>query len=404
MALIIYLLYSGRLAAPTGSSAQTNIVWPQVSLTPVVSGLSQPTHISHAADGTGRLFVVERAGRIRIFKNGNLLTTPFVDISDRVTTRGPEQGLFSVAFPPGYAAKRYFYIYYTNTSGNLVIARYRLTADPDVADAGSEMIVLSINHPVNLNHNGGQHVFGPNDAFLYAGIGDGGGAGDTSNNAQNPNTLLGKLLRIDVETGNPTTYTIPTTNPFTKNADYRGEIWALGLRNPWRFSFDRQTNDLFIADVGQNAREEIDFQPAASTGGQNYGWRCYEGTQSFNLSGCGPSSNYTFPVYDYSSLDPLPECSIIGGFVYRGLRYVLMRGIYFYGDFCSGKIWGLKYDGVSWQNNLLYDAPFSIPTFGEDEAGNLYVADYGNGRIYSIDSQGFSLYLPVILGAVNSEQ
>ncbi len=390
------LLWFGVLSGRSETVAQGGVIWPQISLTQEFSGLSQPVYITHAGDGSGRLFVVEQIGRIRLIKDGVLLSTPFLDIASRVGCCG-ERGLLSVAFPPGYASKGYFYVYYTNTSGNIVLARYFLkvnpdsTINPDVADPSTEQIVITIGHPTFANHNGGQLAFGPDDGYLYMGTGDGGGAGDTSGNAQNPNSLLGKILRIDVESGNPTrqnptTYTIPSTNPYTQIQGYRGEIWALGLRNPWRFSFDRQTHDLYIGDVGQDTEEEVDFQSASSTGGENYGWNILEGSLCFNPpSGCVPPSMYSPPVaeYNHGSNDSI-GCAVTGGFVYRGADYPDIQGIYFYGDYCTGRIWGLEFDGSAWQTTLLLDTPYTISTFGEDESGNLYIADYAKGRIYMV--------------------
>ncbi|MCS6781435.1 MAG: PQQ-dependent sugar dehydrogenase, partial [Geminicoccaceae bacterium] len=252
-----------------------------------------------------------------------------------------------MAFAPDYATNGRFYVYYVNVAGDLVIARYHVSTNPDVADVNSEQIVLTIPHPIHNNHNGGQLAFGPNDGLLYIGPGDGGSGGDPPNNAQNPAQLLGKLLRINVEAGNPVTYTIPTTNPFTQTSGYRGEIWALGLRNPWRFSFDRATGDLFIADVGQYAWEEVNYQPANSNGGQNYGWRCFEGNADYNTSGCGPRGNYTFPVSAYGRDQ---GCSVTGGYVYRGALYPNLTGRYLYSDFCSGRIWSLRFTGAAWEN------------------------------------------------------
>jgi glucose/arabinose dehydrogenase len=397
-AVVNLLLGSAWLPQPDLLTNPTGNIWPAISLVPMVNGLSQPTHITHASDGSGRLFVVEQTGYIRIVKSGVLLTTPFLDIHERVGCCG-ERGLLSVAFPPGYGAKRHFYVNYTNTSGDTVIARYRVTSDPDVADPNSEEIILQVDQPY-ANHNGGQLAFGPNDGYLYIGMGDGGSAGDPQNRAQNPALLLGKILRIDVGEAGPitstfpsTTYTIPPTNPYTQTAGYRGEIWALGLRNPWRFSFDRLTGDLYIGDVGQNAWEEIDFQPASSAGGENYGWRILEGSQCYHPpSGCVPPPRYSPPVAEYNHTGN--GCSVTGGFVYRGTRYLAMRGIYFYGDYCSGRIWGLRYDGTTWKSQLLQDTSLMITTFGEDEAGNLYVADYNQGIIYRIE--GKNLYLPHI--------
>jgi glucose/arabinose dehydrogenase len=387
---------AGRQAA---AATAASVVWPQILLTLVTSGLSQPVHITHAGDGSGRLFVVERAGRIRIFKNGTLLGTPFLDIATAVRDTGSEEGLLSVAFPPGFGtSKNHFYVYYVNNSGNLVIARYQVSAgNADLADASTEQIVLTVNHPGQSNHNGGQLVFGPNDGYLYLGTGDGGGGGDVPNNAQTTNVLLGKLLRIDVETGTPTTYTVPATNPYTQTVGYRPEIWALGLRNPWRFSFDRQTGDLYIGDVGQDAWEEVDYQPAANAGGMNYGWRCKEGTHDYNFSGTCSTLTLEPPVaeYNHGPGDSI-GCSITGGFVYRGPAYAFMQGMYFYADYCTGRIWGLKNDGTGWQTQELTDTAYSISTFGEDEAGNLYLASYGGGQIYVMGDLELRTYLPLI--------
>lgn len=386
--------------------AAPRIPWPTISLSPVVTGLNLPTVITHAGDGSNRLFVAERAGRIRIIKSGVLQATPFLDISARVKSTGGEQGLLGVAFPPNYASKGYFFVNYTNQSGvgNTIVARFRVTSNPDLADPNSEEIVLTQSQPY-ANHNGGEIHFG-RDGFLYIALGDGGSGGDPQNYAQNPASLLGKILRINVESppappGTPATgsytyylpfiarhpsilgYTIPVTNPYTNTAGYRGEIWSLGWRNPWRFSFDRLTGDMYIADVGQGAREEISFQPASSPGGGNYGWRCYEGNAAYNTSGCLPSTSYIFPVVDY---DHSLGCSVTGGYVYRGASYPAMQGIYFYGDFCSRRIWGLQFDAGAWQSTQLTTAVSSISTFGEDQAGELYVAGYWDGTIYRVTS------------------
>ena len=360
--------------------------WPTISLNQVVGGLTQPTSITHAGDNSARIFVTEQPGRIRIIKNDALQTTPFLDITGRIGSPGGEQGLLSVAFPPGYgSAKNHFYVYYTNPVGTLVIARYRPTANPDAADPNSEEIILTIDHPTFGNHNGGQLQFGP-DGYLYIGTGDGGGGGDPFRNAQNPAVLLGKLLRIDVESAvTPSTYSIPATNPYVGTPGYRGEIWALGLRNPWRFSFDRQTGDLYLGDVGQGLWEEVNFQPANSGGGENYGWNILEGLHCFDPAvGCIMPLRYSPPVteYDHSS-----DCSVTGGYVYRGPGNPAMQGIYFYGDICSGKIRGLQRLNGTWFSTLLTTAPFGISTFGEDQAGNLYVADYSGGSIHQITSQ-----------------
>ena len=370
------------LTSDRNSSVRAAAELPSIILASPIAGLAQPVVITHAGDGSGRLFVVEQPGRIRIIKNGVLLATSFLDIGARITSDG-ERGLLGLAFPPGFNTKRYFYIFYTNLSGDIVIARYRVSAaSADLADANSEQIVLTIPHPTNANHNGGQLAFSGRDGFLYIGTGDGGAGNDPPDNAQNGNVLLGKILRIDVETGSPATYTIPGNNPFATSTDVRREIWALGLRNPWRFSFDRLTNDLYIADVGQNAIEEVNYQLATSAGGENYGWRVLEGTRCTNLNppAC-TAGGFTPPVIEYPhSLG----CSVTGGYVYRGATYARMQGLYFYGDYCSGRIWGMRREAGVWQNNELLDTTFNISTFGEDEAGNLYLADYTTGTIYNV--------------------
>ncbi len=284
--------------------------------------------------------------------------------------------MLGLAFPPGYARKQYFYVNYTDLRGNTVIARYRTTANPDIADAASETILMAIEQPYP-NHNGGQVRFGP-DGYLYIGMGDGGSAGDPQNRAQNPQTRLGKMLRVDVET-DLSGVRIPPDNPFVNDSRYLPEIWALGLRNPWRFSFDRATKDLWIADVGQGRFEEVDFQTASSRGGENYGWNRTEGLE------CYPSGNncnrdgITLPVIAYSHAE---GCSVTGGFVYRGNRLPALRGMYLYGDYCSGKIWALSRENGRISNRLLLSTPYTISTFGEDAAGEIYVADHGRGEIY----------------------
>jgi glucose/arabinose dehydrogenase len=353
-------------------------LFPGIALTQHASGLTSPIHLNHAGDGSGRLFVIEQRGRIRILNNGVLLGSPFLDISDRVSCCG-ERGLLSMAFPPNFTSKNYFYVYYTDLSGNIQISRFLVTdQNPDVADAFSEENILTINHPIFSNHNGGQLAFGP-DGFLYIGTGDGGGGGDPLGNAQNPDALLGKILRIDVESG-VTPYSIPADNPFVETFGFRPEIWAIGLRNPWRFSFDRLSGDLYIGDVGQSDFEEVDFQPVSSAGGENYGWNIMEGAQCYNNPACD-TTGLVLPIAEY---DHTKGCSITGGMVYRGIVQPGLQGTYFYGDYCSGRIWGARKNGMVWQNSLLIDTALSISSFGEDEAGEIYVADYSTGIIYKI--------------------
>ena len=379
---------------PLVANGQGSATWPRVTLVGPISGLDQPLDVVHTGDGSGRLFVVERPGRIRIIRDGQLLPTPFLDITGRVLSASTEQGLLSVAFPQDYASQGHFYVDYTDLLGDTVIARYAVTADPNVADPNSEQIVLTVDQPY-ANHNGGQLAFGPNDGYLYIGMGDGGGGGDPNNNAQNPASLLGKLLRIDVETGSPLTYTVPATNPFTQTVSYRPEIWALGLRNPWRFSFDRQTGDLYIGDVGQNLYEEVDFQPASSPGGENYGWNIMEGLHCYGASSCN-GAGLTLPILEYPHAQG--DCSVTGGAVYRGSAYPMMNGMYVYADFCTGRIWGLRNDGSTWQSTLLLDTPFQITSFGEDEIGNVWLTRYAgapDGAIYRLAQP--SVYLPVVV-------
>ncbi len=387
----------GQAGARPAALAQGAAVWPNIALTHTVGGFSQPLHITHAGDGSGRLFVVEKAGVIRILRNGSLEPTPFLSIANRVGSAGGEQGLLSVAFPPDYATKGYFYVDYTDVNGDTVVSRFYVDSDPDVADPTSEKVILTIDQPY-ANHNGGQLAFGP-DGYLYISTGDGGDGGDPEGNGQNPATLLGNILRIDVEPhvtpfsvthrlylplimsqgGGGLAYRIPSTNPFTQTAGYRDEIWAWGLRNPWRFSFDRSTGDLYIGDVGQNSYEEIDFQPATSAGGENYGWAIMEGAHCYPSDPCD-STDLVLPVAEY---DHSLGCSVTGGVVYRGPAPDL-QGIYFYGDYCSGRIWGLVQEGGGWSTQVLTNTGLSITSFGEDEAGNVYVIDFWNGDVYQV--------------------
>ena len=362
-------------SAPTPASINRQwLDWPQIKIT---AGLSLPILITHAGDGSGRIFVVEQQGRIRIVKNGVIVNRPFLDVSHRVSCCW-ERGFLSVAFPPDYATKQHFYVNYTDTAGNTVVARYRVTDDADLADPNSEEILLAIEQPAPI-HNGGHMAFGPNDGYLYIGTGDGGLVADAENRGQDPGSLLGKILRIDVESG-VAPYAIPPSNPYAEAEGYRAEIWALGLRNPWGFTFDGQTGDLYIADVGEGAREEINFQPASSAGGENYGWSIMEGTNCLDSKSCN-SEGLVHPVAEY---DHGQGCAIVGGPIYRGLSYVRMQGIYFYADFCSGRIWGLRRNGDVWENVLLMDIPFLISGIGEDESGNIYVTDYNRGSIWMI--------------------
>jgi glucose/arabinose dehydrogenase len=338
-----------------------------IQLAPVASGLSSPLFVTHAGDGSNRLFVVERDGVIKVLQPGSSTPSVFLDITSRVVSGG-EQGLLGLAFHPSHSINGRFFIYYTRAAGEIVIAEYNLTSNRDVAST-AEAIVLTIPHPGNTNHNGGMLTFGA-DGFLYAGVGDGGGANDVPNNAQDLDTLLGKILRIDINTpansGLP--YVSPADNPFVGMGG-RDEIFAYGMRNPWRFSFDRGTHQLWVADVGQGAREEVDT-PIVSGG--NYGWRIFEG---FSCTGNDPAlctpANYIPPVFEYTHANG--RCSITGGYVYRGSQNAVASGTYLYGDYCSGEILG--WDGAG--QNLLLDTALNISSFGEDEAGEVYVVGLG---------------------------
>ena len=349
-----------------------------IVLQPVASGVANVVTIADAGDGSGRLFLVQQSGQIRVYNGASVLPTPFLDISSRVLCCG-ERGLLGLAFHPLYENNGAFYVFYTNPSGDLVIARYLVSADPNRADAATEALILTVPHPTFGNHNGGQLQFGP-DGHLYIATGDGGGGGDPDDNAQDLGSLLGKILRVEV--GGGTGYTIPADNPFIGTAGARAEIWAYGLRNPWRFSFDRLTGDLLIADVGQSAREEIDFEASTSSGGTNYGWPCMEGTAPFRPpEDCGGAS-LTPPILEYTHAF---GCSVTGGYRYRGAGYPSLYGLYFYSDFCSGRIWAASPDGSgNWTTSELVDTPLSVASFGQDQAGELYLADYSGGVLYRI--------------------
>lgn len=356
----------------------TAMAQPNLQLSLLAKNFGGVMSIKHAGDQ--RLFVVEQAGVIKILnKNGTLNATPFLNISTKVRNSG-EQGLLGLAFHPNYKQNGYFFINYINQDQNTVVARYQVSAtDSSLANPLSEVVLFTITQPYS-NHNGGDLQFGP-DGYLYISSGDGGSGGDPQNNSQNLTNLLGKILRIDVNnTSEGLNYAIPSGNPFADgpggNAD---EIWSYGLRNPWRFSFDKLTSDMWIGDVGQNAYEEINFEPANQTGGINYGWRCYEGTHPYNTTNC--NNSYTPPVFEYAHDQ---GCSITGGYVYRGTNYTELVGRYLYVDFCTGKLWSLKKVGANWVNELVYqNSSRNFTTFGEDVAGELYIGTI-NGEIYKI--------------------
>ena len=370
------------LSAPQGGSAP-------IELTLLTSGLSDPVQLLQPPGDPSRYFIVEQSGAIRIFTGGSLLPTPFLSIGS-LTSDGSEQGLLSMAFHPNYESNGYFYVYYTDdlaTPGDITIARYTVSANPNVADPDSALILLVIPHPVNANHNGGLLVFGP-DGYLYAGTGDGGGGGDQDNNAQNLNVLLGKMLRIDVNgTGTvpcgqttPAPYGIPPSNPFVSRGGC-DEIWAYGLRNPWRYSFDRETDDMFIGDVGQGLWEEIDFQPGDSEGGENWGWRRMEGFHCYNPDTNCNDGSLELPILEYGHN---LGCSVTGGYRYRGSEVPGILGSYLYGDYCSGRIWEAVQDGSGeWTSTVILDANYNISGWGEDLDGEIYLVSHG-GSVYKV--------------------
>lgn len=350
---------------------------PVIAFEPVVSGVTRPVAIAHAGDA--RLFITLQDGRIVIWDGTRLLPEPFLDIRARVTSGG-ERGLLSVAFHPRYRENGFFFVNYTDLGGDTVVARFKVSAaDPNRADPASFRQILFVDQPF-ANHNGGQLQFGP-DGFLYIGMGDGGSGGDPGNRAQNLNDLLGKMLRIDID-AEP--YAIPPSNPFAGQPGRRGEIWASGLRNPWRFSFDRVNGDLWIADVGQGQWEEIDFQPYTSIGGENYGWRRMEGTHCFNPAANCNDGSLVLPVIEYGHTGG--ACSVTGGSVYRGVRSPRLRGTYIYGDYCNGVIWGSVRNSASGAiaTRVLADTSFTISAFGEDALGEIYVADHNGNAVHRI--------------------
>jgi glucose/arabinose dehydrogenase len=374
------VLDGGRQAGPAVAAAfNVNLV--SLSLSKVAGGLSSPVFATNAGDGSGRLFIVEQGGRIRILQGGVVLATPFLDIHTKIS-KGGERGLLGLAFHPDYVANGKFYIYYTDIRGRIAIAVYhRSTGDPNRASATGS-VLLRISKPYS-NHNGGTVAFGP-DGYLYLGTGDGGGAGDPGNRAQSLSSLLGKLLRINVNGRTPARpYIIPRSNPYVGKAGL-DQIWARGLRNPWRFSFDSAKGDLWTGDVGQNRYEEIDRSTAASGGGRatNYGWRVVEGNACYRpASGCNKSGKkIPLAVYGHSK-----GCSVTGGYVYRGTEYPALVGGYLFADFCTGRIWAVNAAGAARQTpRQLLDSTLSISSFGQAEDGSLYVTDLGHGGLWKV--------------------
>jgi len=373
-----------------------------INLVPFATGLSNPLALKHAGDE--RLFVCEQnSALVKVLdEDGDVIST-FINVSSIVNSSGSERGLLGIAFHPDYANNGYFYLNYTNNQGNTEVRRYTVSGDnPNVADPNSGHLIIRINQPYS-NHNAGDLEFGP-DGYLYIPMGDGGSGGDPQNFSQNPGSLLGKMLRIDVDNddfpADPLkNYAIPADNPYVDDSVVLDEIWAFGLRNPWRFSFDRETNDMWIADVGQNLYEEVNFTPASSIGGENYGWRCYEGFNEYNTAGCGPEEDYFFPVFEFAQ-NQYSWCSVSGGYVYRGNDYPLLNGKYLVTDYCGPTFYAISQNGMGeWIAELVneqFSGQFSgFVAFGEDVNGEMYAVRLTNGTIYRIE-EPCSAFIPVI--------
>ena len=363
-----------------------SLAQPVLSLTERITGLSAPIDLAHPGDGSGRIFIVEKGGAIRLYDSNFSFIKVFTTIAP-IRTDG-EGGLLSMAFHPDYETNRYFFVYYSNTSGHIEIARYRtMETDSNSVEAGSGQLILTINrNPARNNHYGGDLNFGP-DGNLYVGVGDGGGSNDPDNNAQNPNTLLGKMIRINVDDfGTSPFYTIPADNPYAASADTLKEIWAFGLRNPWRWSFDRQTGDMWLSDVGQAAWEEVNFIAAGSPGGLNFGWDCFEGNHPGAFP-CALSGTHTPPVFEYTH-NPAGGISITGGYVYRGWQYPLLQGYYVTADYQSQRAWLISPDGAGgFDSSSQLIAPVdAVVAFGETENGELFLLSQSTNALYQVSS------------------
>jgi glucose/arabinose dehydrogenase len=378
LATVVPTATATDVPAPEPTMTSSPAAVSEIALRVVATGFDRPTFLTHAGDE--RIFVVEKPGRIRLINEGLPAAEPFLDITDRVGSSSSEQGLLSMAFHPDFADIGKFYVNYTNLGGNTIVSVFQIsTEDPNRADKESEEILLQVNQPF-VNHNGGQIEFGP-DGYLYIAMGDGGSQGDPQGNGQNPQSLLGAILRLDVDSGTP--YAIPPDNPFVAIDGHAEEIWAIGLRNPWRLSFDRETGDLFVTDVGQSDFEEVNFQPALSSGGANYGWSITEGSQCYRSETCS-HEGLEMPVGEYSHTGG--RCTIIGGYVYRGQAYPDLRGNYFFGDYCSGTIWRLFRANSEWSQMPVIESGLFISSFGEDMNGEIYALDLASGTIYQVTS------------------
>ena len=365
--------------APAAAAMPASAVEPpaRVRLVPVATGLERPLFVTHAGDGSGRLFVVEQGGTIRVVRDGKLLERPFLDVTRRLDNSSGERGLLGLAFAPDYPKSGLFFLARTAPGPVVVVERFRVSADPDRADAASVETVLAMDDPAS-NHNGGMLAFGP-DGHLWLGTGDGGSAADPWDNARDPRSLLGKLLRLDVR---ERLYSIPPDNPFAGGGAGRGEVWALGLRNPWRFSFDRATGELWIGDVGQYAWEEIDVVDPRRGAGAHFGWKTMEGRHCFDPPRGCDAAGFVPPVHEYGHD---LGCSVTGGYVYRGGRIPGLAGAYLFADYCRGTVWTLVRDpdGRARVATLL-ESGATVSSFGEDEAGELYLCDHRGGAVLAL--------------------
>lgn len=366
-------------ALPTEPEISDVVTFPNpdnYSWVPVARFLFEPIDMAHSNDGTGKLYIAEKRGLIWQLEGDFLWPDPYLDIQTLTNPEGYETGLLGIAFHPNYINNGYLYVYYTNLNGNTIIARFEAAFDADQIDPATRTIIYTTQQPYH-NHNGGKIVFGP-DGYLYIALGDGGSQGDPLGNGQNTNTPLGAILRIDVDNGAP--YAIPPDNPFV-NGGGLPEVWAYGLRNPWKFSFDQETGDLYIGDVGQNSFEEINFLPGGITGGSNFGWNYFEGTHTY--AGSPPTdATFVMPVAEYGREGG--NCTVVGGYVYRGDEMPEWNGVYFYGDYCSGTIWGLTQNTTGeWQSQILYQGLTWLSSFGQDQDGNLYLLSF-DGSVYRL--------------------
>lgn len=376
VALVGWLLLRKPAVNPVTTPSTTSPTV-KVQLALYASGLENPTGIaSTGISGDKRIFVLGQSGKISIVNSsGTVVAEPFLDLSS-IVMPGGETGLLGIAFSPKYATDGYFYLNYVDKDLNTVVARYKVSSDANTADASSAQVILKQKQPY-YNHKGGALAFGA-DGYLYIAFGDGGSAGDPEKRSQDMSTWLGKILRIDVST---LPYKSPADNPFVSTPGAKPEIWSTGLRNPWRISFDSQTHEMYIADVGQGVIEEIDVE-AAGKGGNNYGWRCYEGEKEFKTDGCKPKDQYVFPALSYDHSEG--RCSVTGGYVYRGAAYPDLTGKYFYADYCGGQVYFMEKKDGKFTATKAVDTPYKISTFGQDNAGEIYLADYATRAIYRL--------------------